>query len=241
MKSEEGRKIHGQAEHAREKEQDCLKSLHLLEEALIVYEKDNDLRGFSEALQSRSSVYKHLYQQSGNEAFIILAKHDALSGIEIAENLEDKSSLAMVYRGAGKIYEQLKQWEEAAHYFSRAVEAFKNAPPIENNRPAVLSDLNAHYAYNLYKSGDTRSGLHLMQESLSQLENDSTEEKYNRDVWISGAHMRTAEMLVVDNPESSKEHLAKAREIINSNPDLELRSQQLNKLEAFLNAISSNE
>ena len=42
--------------------------------------------------------------------------------------------------------------------------------------------------------------------------------------------MRIADMLKEDNPEKAKEHLQKAKEIIDNNPDLKLRAEQWKKL-----------
>jgi len=105
MNSKKGREIHAKAEQAREAEQNFIKSIKLVDEAIIAYQKDKDYRGLSEVLQSRSSAFKHLYQKTGDEVYLTLAKHDSLAGIEIAESLKDTSALAMVYRGLGKIYE----------------------------------------------------------------------------------------------------------------------------------------
>lgn len=228
MNSAKGRDLHTQVEHSREREQDFLKSLKLAEEAIIAYQEDKDYRGVSEVLQSRSSTYKHLYQKTKDEVYLTLAKHDALSGIEIAESLDDKSGLAMVYRGMGKILEQMKDWSEMKKYFEKAIEAFKTNPPKENNRPAVLSDMKAHLAFGMYMSGN-KSGLDLMKEAIAEL-TDSDEWKYNRDVWLSGAHMRAAEMLREDNLDLAKEHLQKAKEIIDGNPELVLRKEQWEEL-----------
>lgn len=229
MNSQRGRGLHTQAEHSREHEQDFLKSLKLAEEAIIAYQEDKDYRGFSEILQTRSSAYKHLYQKTKDKIYLILAKHDALAGIEIAESLEDKSGLAMVYRGLGKILEQLEDWKQMAVNFEKAIEAFKKDPPVENNRPAVLSDMKAHLAKAKYMSGD-KSAIDLMNEAIEELTN-SSEWKYNRDVWLSGAHMRAAEMLREDNLELAKKHLSEAKKIIDENSELVLRKAQYESLE----------
>ena len=232
MVSERGREIHRQAEVAREKEQDFLKSLQLLDEALLAYQADGDLRGLTEALQSKGSAYKHLYQQTGDSTFLTLAKHEALAGIEIAEKLGDSSALTMVYRGLGKVLEQLEDWEGAADNFSKALEAFEKAPPAENNRPSVASDMKAHLGYDLYMSGKKQQGLETITEAIGELEADKKEDKYNIDVWLSGAHMRAAHMLYRDNPDTARNHLQKAEKIIQSNEELTLRSEQLKKLKA---------
>jgi tetratricopeptide (TPR) repeat protein len=234
MISTKGRSIHAQAEVAREKSQDFLKSLQLLDEAVLVYGKDGDLRGLSEALQSRSSVYKHLFQKYENKAYIILAKHNSLAGIEIAEKLKDKSALSMVYRGLAKVLELSEDWVTSAEYFNKAVEAFEKSPPAENNRPAVLSDMRAHLAYAVYMSGNKKRGLNMMNKAISELEIDTIEARYNKDVWLSGAHMRAAKMLIDDQPEIAKKHLEKAEETIKDNPELTLRANQLSKLKSHL-------
>jgi len=227
MVSERGRQIHAQVEYAREKEQDFQKALNLANEAMIAYQEDGDLRGFSEVLQSRSSVYKHLYQKTGDQVYLILAKHDALSGIEIAEGLEDKSALVMVYRGLGKILEELEDWEGSSEYFGKAIEIFGTNPPEENNRPSVLSDMKAHFAYALYQHGKKGEGLEIMDKAIEEMRNDTTEKRYNLDVWLSGAHMRAAKMLSKDDPTKAKEHLRAAEKIISSNPETILRQGQL--------------
>lgn len=232
--SKKGREIHGQAEHAREKEQDFLKSMQLLDKAMLVYEKEGDLRGLTEALQSRSSAYKHLFQHTSDKTFLTLAKYEALAGVEIAESLDDPSALVMAYRGLAKVLEQLEDWKGTARYFTEALRAFEKNPPPENNRPAVASDLKAHLAFAVYKSGDKKEGVKIMDTAVSELEKDTEEEKYNKDVWLSGAHMRAATMLQSDNPKLAKRHLQKASEIIKSNSELKLRAKQLDRLEKSL-------
>ncbi|QQS38925.1 hypothetical protein IPM62_06120 [Candidatus Woesebacteria bacterium] len=234
MTSFRGRKLHNEAEIAREKKQDFIKSLQILDEAILVYEKDGDLQGFSEALQSRSSVFKHLYQQTGDAAFLVVAKHDSLAGVEIAESLTDKSALAMSYRGAAKVFEQLLDWENAQKYFQMAVKAFAQNPPKENARPAVLYDMKAHLGYATFMFRQKKIGLKIINDAIKNLLNDLTEEKYNRDVWLSGAYMRLATMLWYTDKNKAKTSLDQAEAIINSNSDLTLRSSQLKKLKSKL-------
>lgn len=228
MISEKGRTLHGQAENAREKEQNFLKSLTLLDEAIIAYQNDNDPRGVSEALQSRSTAFKHLYQQTSNEVYLTLALYNSLAGVKIAESLEDTSGLAMAYRGLAKIFEQTEDWRETENYFTKAIAAFDKNPPTENNHPAIRSDMKAHLAYAKYLAGD-KSTTDMMNQAISELE-ASDMSKYERDVWLSGAHMRAAQMLKVDNTQLAHNHLAKAKEIIDANPELVIRKEQWEEL-----------
>lgn len=53
---------------------------------------------------------------------------------------------------------------------------------------------------------------------------------YNFHVWLSGAHMRIANVLKTDDPSKAREHLEKAKQIIDSDSRLTLRSKQWEKL-----------
>lgn len=233
MNTGKGRVIHRQAEDAREKEQDFAKSLQLTDEAIVSYQADSDYRGLSEVMGSRALAWDHLYQKTGDKVFLILAKNDAKVGVEIAEILKDPTSLAMAYKSYAKALESAEQWAEAAKYFQMTLEEFsKNAPP-EHNRPAVIADIKAHLAHTLYMSGDKDMGLSLMEEAIKELA-ESDEGAYNKNVWLSGAHMRFANMLSADNPGEAKRHLELAEEIVNNNPELVLRKEQLKRLKGKL-------
>ena len=232
MNSQKGRALHAQVESAREHDHDFLKSLTLATEAILAYQADQDYRGLSEVLQSRASTYKHLFQQSQDPVFLKLAQHDALVGIEIAESLTDKSGLALAYRGLGKILEQKADWPGVVAYLEKAIAAFHAFPPAENNQPTVESDMKAHLAFGKYKAGD-KTGLALMREAITELE-QSDEQKYRRDVWLSGAYMRAAEMLYQDDQQLAESYLAKAQAVIAANPELVLRKEQLAGLLKYL-------
>jgi len=225
MNSAKGRDLHGKAEMAREGEQDLLKSLTLTDEATIAYAEDGDQLGLAEVQGTRFNAFKHLYQKTGNKNYLILAKHAAMSAVEIAEKSGISEALALPYRDLAKAHLELEEYQEAIVFFEKALNA---KLPEHHNRPGVVAEIKAHLAYAKYKTGD-KSALGLMTEAISELEN-SDEFKYNKDVWLSGAHMRTADMLKEDNLELAKDHLQKAKEIIDANPELKLRAEQWEKL-----------
>src|SRR5437016_4444882 len=105
------------------------------------------------------------------------------------------------------------------------IEIQKN-PPESFNRAGVLADMKVHWYTCMYKAGD-KSGLDRALMAVKDLEvsDEKTVSKYNYDVWLSGAHMRIAEMLKEDNLEEAKKHLQMAKEIIDTNADLKLRAE----------------
>ncbi len=227
MNSERGREIHGRAEQARESGE-FLESLKLLDEATTVYAEDKDYLGMSEAQSSKYLALRHLSEKTNERQFLILAKFAALCAVEMAIASGDKTALAMPYAKLGTAYRELEQIPDAIESYRKAIENFEQNPPELHNRPAVLLDIKGHLYTVEYMNGD-RSALSRAEQIIEELEK-TDEIAYNKDVWLSGAHMRIAGILKDDDPEKAKVHLQKAKEIIDSNPDLKLRTGQWEKL-----------
>lgn len=230
MKSDMGRKLHGQAAHARE-EGRHLEALKLQDEAMLAYQKDNDFLGLAEVLADRSLVLRHLAEETGDKNWLYIAKAEMEASVQITKNSGDKTAAALPLYNLAKIYDSLEAYPESVKIYQEAVNNMENNPPALHNRPAVLSDMKIHLNCVEYKSGD-KSALERMLQNIKELEESNEQEisKYNFDVWLSGAHMSVAEMLKEDGPAKAKEHLQKAKTIIDANPDLKLRKQQWEKL-----------
>lgn len=244
----EGRRLHGLAAQARESG-DHLKSPQFSDEAMLAYQKDKDALGLAELLADRSIAFRHLFDNTQDRNFLLIAKHEILTAVEIAEASGEKQALALPYFNLAKIYETLDQLPEAVNNYRKAVDNLTNNPPEPHNRAAIVADFKVHLETCSYKNGD-KSALERAEQALQELEqvpvlsdedfeaagkklDYNQEVKYNKDVWLSGGHMRIAEMLRKDNPQKAKEHLQKAKEIIDANPELKLRLGQWEKLAAF--------
>lgn len=224
------RELLGKASEARESGK-YLESLKLADEAMVVAQTEADPATLSEALANRYLAYKLLFQDTNDQKYLILAKHTMFASVEIAENSGDKSSLAIPYFNLAKVLDEIGEVKQSLGYFKKALEALKSNPPESHNRPGVVADFAGYLATEAYKSGD-KTALTLIDKAINDLKN-SGEEKisdYNLHVWLSGIHMRVAELLKTDDPELSKKHLAQAKEIIDSDPRLEIRLKQWQRL-----------
>lgn len=218
----EGRKLHGLAEQARERG-DFPEALKLSDEAMVAYQKEGDTLGFAEVQASRFLTLRHLFETTGERNYLILAKHSAQASVEIAEASGDKTALSLPYFNLAKSQETLRELSEAVVSYQKAVEN------MTAERPAMVADMKVHLSTCEYKAGD-KQALDSAEQALADLENHPDIEDYNQHVWVSGNHMRIAEMLREDNPERAKEHLQKAKEIIDSDERLKLRLDQWKKL-----------
>jgi tetratricopeptide (TPR) repeat protein len=230
--SEQGRQIHAQAVEALEKEQNFLKALQLTDEATLAYQKDGDVFGLGEVQGSRVNTFKHLHRQTGDRNFLILAKHSAMAAVEIAEGAGDPGAVAIPNRDLGKVFIELEQYDQAVGPLQRSLQIMRESPSLRFDWDAVRAEIQAHLGFAQYMAGNKEHGRANMMEAIELLSRE--QRSYEVDVWLSGAYMRGAVMMHIDDPGTSKQFLSKAKEIIDTNPELTLRKEELEKLSARL-------
>lgn len=230
--SQEGRRLHALAEDARESGR-FLEALEYTDQASLAYQKDNDLLGLSEALSSRQGAFKHLYRQTGDKVFLILEKHAAVAAVEIAEMSGINEALGIPYHNLGKYYFEVIEYKKATEYFKKAVENLVAYPSKRHSRPSVIADIKGHQYAAEHYAGD-KTALNRALEALRDLKNAKENSSYNKNVWLTGAHIRIAEMALKNNPQLARQHARKAEKIINEDERLLLRKNQLKKLKEFL-------
>jgi tetratricopeptide (TPR) repeat protein len=223
--------LHSQGLQARESG-DFEKALELVAAARVEYAKEGNWAKFAETLAGDFLTYRHLFDKTARKEYLVLAKYAAKASVELAEMSGDKTALAIPLFNLAKAEETLGELSAAVDSYHGAVEALEKNPPASHNRPAVLADFKIHMTTCEYMAGD-KSAYDRTLAAAEQLE-QAEEMDYNKHVWLSGAHMRMASMLKSDDPTKSREHLEKARQIIESNDRLTLRKKQLEKLEKEL-------
>ncbi len=222
-----GRDSHGKAESSRE-HGDFLEALQWTDQTLLEYQKENNVEGITDILASRSITLRHLFEKTGDRTFLIIARHEAMAGVEVARNGNHPSALVMPLLRLAQVQEELSEFGDALHSYTAAIETFEKNPPEAHNRPAVLLDMKIRATICAYKNGDT-TGIPKVLSLLAELES-SDEWKYNKDVWVSGGYMNLALLLKDSDPEAAKKHLEKAKTIIDGNNELILRKAQWEKL-----------
>ncbi len=225
--STKGRTLHEQAEIAREKEQDFLKALQLIDEATVAYINDKDYLGASEAQASRFITLNYLFDQTSDQAYSLLAMSSAKVAIEMAEASRIKEAIALPYFNLAKAYEDRGEYTQAVPLYQKAWDAITTNPPATHNRPAVRADILAHKSFSEYMAGD-KSAIERLKGAIEELKN-ADEPQYTKDVWLSGAYMRMAKALGRGNPETTT-YLDLAKAVIDKNPELKLRLGQWEKL-----------
>ena len=224
--------LHKKAEVARESE-DFTQALTLCDQALVEYQKEGNLQGFTEVLSSKVLTLRHLYEQTTDQNYLILAKHIAMASVEIAQKGNDPKALAIPLFNLGKTEQTLREYGKAIENIKEAISHMMQNPPPQHNRPSVVLDMTLHLSVCEYKNGD-KAALERAEKALLNLATAKEPDQYFNDVWLSGGYIEIAEMLKADDPQKAKESLQKAREIIDANPKLTLRKKQLEKVSALI-------
>ncbi|OGH18745.1 MAG: hypothetical protein A3C22_00400 [Candidatus Levybacteria bacterium RIFCSPHIGHO2_02_FULL_37_10] len=223
-----GRRLHALAEDAREGG-DFLKALEYVDRATFAYQKDSDIVGLSEVQSSRQSIFKHLYRKTGDLAFLILEKHSAIAAVEIAEQSGIKEALAIPYHNLGKYYFEAKEYINASKYFKKAIENLETYPNNRHSRSSVIADIRGHQYAAEYHAGD-KTALNRALDALKELKNSQEDSTYNKNAWVSGAHIRIFQMIARDNLALARKHFGEATTIIGLDKRQILRKRQLEKL-----------
>ena len=210
-----------QADVLRE-EGKTLNALNLYNQALINYQQKHDYNGVLSVLCGRLISWQHLFNHEEDKVYAILARKEAESMLTIAKEygIHDRDHLIHFLFGKSCIF--LKDFNCAEMEFKKAVDLY----PQEN---AEKGDWLAHLGEAIYKNGRKEEGERLIVEGVQQNQAHQKEEDlFKINVWISGAYLRLAKILISDNKiEEAKIYLSKGEERILRDPRLVIRKQQL--------------
>ena len=89
----------------------------------------------------------------------------------------------------------------------------------------------------IYKNGRKEEGEKVILEGVQQIQaHQDVEDSFKINVWISGAYLRLAKILISDQKiEQAKIYLSKGEEIVLKDPRLVIRKQQLEILKKKIN------
>ncbi len=141
--------------------------------------------------------------------------------LEIAKDhqLLDRVYLIHYLNGTSAIL--LKDYTAAESEFKKSVELY----PLDN---AEKGDWTTHLGDAMYRNGKKEEGKKVVLEGISMIKAKSSQlDTFLYNLWVSGAYLRLAKLLKVDNLEESQFYLNQAKEIIDSDSRLVIRKQQL--------------
>ncbi|MFI5342734.1 MAG: tetratricopeptide repeat protein [Chlamydiales bacterium] len=209
-----------QADGLRE-EGKTAEALDLYNRALISFQKEHDYKGILEVLCGRLISWQHLFNHEEDKVYAILARKEAEAMLSIAEEYQIHDKDYLIHFLFGKTWIFLKDFPSAQIEYSKAIELY----PLEN---AEKGDWMAHLGEATYRSGLKEEGKAIILKGVQQIQAHAQDvDSFQINVWISGAYLRLAKILINDDIEEAKIYLQKGEKIVNSDPRLVIRKQQL--------------
>lgn len=222
--AESAESLQKQADVLRE-EGKTLDALNLYNQALVIYQKKHDYNGILGVLSGRLISWQHLFNHEEDKVYAILARKEAESMLAIAQEhgIHDRDYLIHFLFGKSCIF--LKDFNCAEIEFKKAVELFPH-----NN--AEKGDWLAHLGEAIYRNGRKEEGERVILEGVQQIKSHQNDtDSFRINVWISGAYLRLAKILINDNKiEQAKTYLHKGEEIVLNDDRLVIRKQQIEGL-----------
>lgn len=201
-----------------------LEALHILDEAIIEFQKNGDYNGLIMTLKDRSLTWLHLYNYTQDEIYAILSKKDAESMVDIASHKKIKSSLAISYFTLAKSNVLLKDYSSAIDNYQKALDHHKGTM-------SERGDYRYHLGEALCLTGNNKHGIPLLKEGLSEIRQGRDEvDKFLANIWESRCLMILAQFLEDNNPEEARKYAMESKKIIDSDDRLVILNKQLNEL-----------
>lgn len=225
--------LHQQAATQRESG-DSEAALKMYEQVLALYQSDHNWEGIAQIWLEKAIVFLHLFDQTESKDFLssaLLALREA--DMVIQEHDLSDDLVALWALGSGNALTRKKEWILARKHYLLA---------LEKTSANILGQANiqAHEAFSAAKSGDI-SALDRLENSISALEQKLTEkseiDEHTRRTWLSGALLKKAELLMESSSPAATETLARARDVIVSEPVLSIRLKQLERLEQLVQHV----
>ena len=212
---------------------DFTRALGLEFQAMIAYQQAEDKKGFAEIQAMMFLTYRHLYERSGDESYLLLAKHAAMVGVELAEKSGDQTALAVPLLNLARAQEMLGEYREASGSFDAALEEIEQNPPVTHDKEAVKLDFAIHSLTAKMRLGDFNLEREVL-DRIHKLKEAKGATDYERGVWVSGGYMRLAAVFKGCDEAKVHEYLILAKKVIDADLNLELRRKQWEKLAAKL-------
>jgi tetratricopeptide (TPR) repeat protein len=216
------KEAHENAERFRESDQH-LEALQAAEIAIVGYQQQGNYPKLSEVLQTRFLTYKHLFLLTNDMSYAILGKNDTQASLQIALKHHLENMLASCYFSIGEAAMITNDYKAAISKYQQAVEIQPDG--------AQRGDYRYHLGEALYRNGEKQTGKEALYQGLKEIQtNKQGQDSFATHIWESGCHMRLADLLRTDEPKKAREHLAKFKEIIDTDKRLIIRKRQLAEL-----------
>jgi tetratricopeptide (TPR) repeat protein len=211
----------------------AVEALHRYLDARAAYTQEENMEGVVRALLEESITYRHLFEESDLPVYL----DQGLAQLQLAEYLIEEYQLPEELHMLANL--NMGTYLTFVGEFEAAAEHFDDVLHHETN-PLAKANYATHLAVALWLDGKVGEARALFTKNIEILEQalpngSGSITAFNLQVWLTGAYIRFAECLAdEDQVDEAHAQLKKAREILQSHPELVIRGQQADRLEKAL-------
>lgn len=222
--------VHTQANSLRE-EGRLFEALNFYNQAIIGYQKESNYERILDVLCGRLISWQHLFNDEEDATYAIFAKKEAETMLAIANEFQLQNRNHIIYFLLGKSSIFLKDFASAEAEFQKAIELY----PSEN---VEKGDWLAYLGEAMYRNGKKDEGIATIMQGIDYMQSRLIEaEAFKINMWVSGAYLRLAKILILEeNIREAKKYLKLGEEIVIKDPRLVVRKKQLENLKIRLAA-----
>jgi tetratricopeptide (TPR) repeat protein len=202
-------------------------ALNTFNEVLFLAVKKRNHVAIIQALTDRCISFRHLFEETSDAAFAILARKDAQSMLEMVKLWGVVEKLQTAYYMLGQASLMFQDFSDAENYFFKSLRYFKG-------NGAEKGSWRYHWAKSLYLIGEKKKSLLAFAQAINEIKKHAARiDPFLINTYLSGAYLNFAQVLMKDNPVDARKYLKLAKEIISSDKRLVVRKKQLLKLEKY--------
>ncbi len=201
-----------------------LEAINLYNQEIVsAIEQGND-EDLITSMTGRLLAWKHLFYKTKEPVYAIFLKHQAAALEEIIDKKEILGRAHLVHFIKATAAQNLGELEVAEREYGLSVELYPSDA-------AEKGDWIAHWGFIIALQGNIEEGASKILMGISWIDERSDQiDSFIRNVWVSGAYLRLAQIYKEAEPIKSAHYLAQAKAIIDSDERLVIRKTQLESL-----------
>lgn len=210
------------AEREKGKAQEALNTFN---KVLLLAQKEHNHERIVQAFADRAIAYRHMFEDTGDVLFAVLARKDAETMFELVKTWGVSERLHTAYYLLGQGALLFQDYKDAENFFFKSLRYFKG-------NPAEKGSWRYHWAKALYMTGEKKKALLAFAQAISEItKNKAQTENILYNVYLSGAYAHYAFVLAKEKKPEAKKYYTLAKEIIHSDKRLLVRKKQWQEYE----------
>ncbi len=208
-----------------------VQALEIFNKVLLLAQKEHNHERAIQVFADRAIVYRHMFEDTGDVLFAVLARKDAETMFELVKTWGVSERLHTAYYLLGQGALLFQDYSDAENYFYKSLRYFKG-------NLSEKGSWRYHWAKALYMTGEKKKALLAFAQAINEIiKNKNSVNDFLYKVYLSGAYANYAFVLAKEKMPEAKKYYGLAKDIIRSDKRLVVRKKQWQELEKIFKKL----